>query len=174
MVVTDLYTKWPEGAATGDTTSPKIIEILLGMCARWGYPEEVISDNRAQFVSGQFEDFLAKHDIKHCRTAYYNPTANSNVERFNQVLKKGLTMNLQVGKSITAALTTILFMYRNTRHPFTGKTPAEMMLGWSPRTALDQFRVCRTKNRNSRNGDSASSKFAVRRHRSVQHIQPGD
>ena len=83
-------------------------------------------------------------------------------------------MDMQVGESITSALTTILFVYRNTPHALTGKTPAEMMLGWAPRTALDQFRVRETKTRNVRHSGRDSSKFSAPRPRSVQHIQPGD
>lgn len=60
---------------------------------------------------------------------------DSSAERAVQVVKSGLRKN-STG-DINLQLARILFRYRNTPHATTGITPAELLIGRTPRTHLD-------------------------------------
>lgn len=46
------------------TTSAKTIEVLHRICASYGVPEVVVSDNGPQFTSSEFKQFLRGNGIK--------------------------------------------------------------------------------------------------------------
>ena len=129
LVVQDLHSKWPEVATTMRVTTEAIIRLLEDLFARWGIPKVLLSDNGTQFKSVEFEDFLSRHGIAHRVTSLYNPQCNGGVERFNQVLKQGLTCLLKEGNPFKEALRTILQNYRATPHALTKLSPAELMIG---------------------------------------------
>lgn len=56
----------------------------------FGNPNQIVSDNRPQFVSYEFVNFLPNRGISHCRTAVYTPQQNSEVECFNRTVKKAV------------------------------------------------------------------------------------
>ena len=45
LIVVDAYSKWLEVTPMGSMTSLKTIEVLRSLFARYGIPEEVVSDN---------------------------------------------------------------------------------------------------------------------------------
>ena len=58
MVCIDLYSHFPEVKLCGDVTSKIVIEFLKSLFVRYGLVNEIISDNGAQFVSREFEQFV--------------------------------------------------------------------------------------------------------------------
>jgi transposase InsO family protein len=72
--------------------SSAVIEFVTSLFDRFGLVEEIITDNGVQFVSSEFEDFLAAHSIKHSRSALYSPQTNADVERLNRVIKEGVKL----------------------------------------------------------------------------------
>ncbi len=136
IVAIDMYSKWPEVAACGSPTSSKVIEFLTSMFDRFGLVEEVVTDNGVQFVSKEFEDFLAAHWIKHSKSAQYSPQANAAVERLNRVIKEGIKAALAEGKPFMTGLRQVLAAYRMNKHATTGASPASPMLAFSVRTPL--------------------------------------
>ena len=137
LVLTDLHSKWPEVKPVSQITSTAVITFLSELFARWGIPEEIITDNGRQFVSQEFEKFLSGLSIKHCRTALYHPQSNGAVERFNRVLKEGFRCAKVSGQPLESALRSILANYRSTPHSTTGVSPAQLMIGRPLRTPLD-------------------------------------
>ncbi|KAL7861715.1 hypothetical protein SRHO_G00131560 [Serrasalmus rhombeus] len=87
VTLIDYYSKWPEVAFASEVTSATVITFLSVVFSREGNPREVVSDNGPQFISSEFESFLAMRDIKHCRSSVYFPQANGEIERFNRVFK---------------------------------------------------------------------------------------
>ena len=136
LVATCFYSKWPEAYLTGEVTSTIIIRWLKHMFARFGLPEEIVTDNGPQFTSYQFIQFLKNSDIKHTRTVPYNPSANGMVERLNRSLKESVQAITISGEKWEEAVLIALHTYRTTQHRATEKTPAEMMLGRPLRTLL--------------------------------------
>ncbi len=86
----DYTCKYPECLLMLDIHSLKLIDWLEDLFARYGNPDQLVSDNGPQFVSAEFTNFLKSHGIEHVHTAVYNPSENSLVEVFNHVLKYGV------------------------------------------------------------------------------------
>ncbi len=58
LIVVDAHSKWPEVAVMHSTTAEKTVVKLGEMFSRFGYPEQLISDNEPQFTSHEFAVFL--------------------------------------------------------------------------------------------------------------------
>ena len=58
------------------------------MFSRFGFPEEIVSDDGKQFISAEFETFLKSCGIRHIRASPYYARSNGKVERFHRYLKK--------------------------------------------------------------------------------------
>ena len=69
------------------TTATRTIEELRTIFACWGLPEQIITDNRPQFTSEEFQRFVLSNGIKHSKTAPYHPKSNGAAERFVQTFK---------------------------------------------------------------------------------------
>ena len=50
----DYYSSFPEVMITRDISSANIVRVLKDIFARFGLPEEIVSDNGPQFVSKEF------------------------------------------------------------------------------------------------------------------------
>lgn len=97
----------------------------------------MVSDNRPQFISEEFEIFCFKNGINHIKTPPYHAKSKGAAERTVQILKQALLkLELENNKEpIQHQLDNILFAYRNTPQT-TGKIPAEVFLCRKPRTRL--------------------------------------
>lgn len=81
LVVMDYYSRWLEILSLTRTTSEAVMSKLLSIFARFGIPEELLTDNGPQFSSQQFKDFMSKYDIQHTTSSPYYPQANGLAER---------------------------------------------------------------------------------------------
>lgn len=138
LLVVDAYSKWLEVFLMGSTTAEKTIDRLRTLFARYGLPEEIVSDNGVQFTSGEFADFLSRNRIKHVLTPPYHAQSNGAIERCVQTTKLAIQKQVldQPGTGLQHKLDNFLYHYRSTPHSTTLKTPAEVFLGWMPRTHL--------------------------------------
>ena len=105
------------------TTSPAVIQKLKSVFARWGIPEEVVSDNGTQFKSA----FTAKYGFRHTTSNPHHHQANGAAESGLQISKRNLK---QEDPSLA------LMAYRATPTPATEKTPSELIMGRQIRTTL--------------------------------------
>ena len=80
LIVMDAHSKWPEVMVMDSTTSSKTITVLREMFARYGLPRQIVSDNRPQFTSNEFKEFLASNGVKHITTSPYCPSSNGAAE----------------------------------------------------------------------------------------------
>ena len=55
LIVVDAHSKWLEVIPVRSTTSSSTIEVLRDLFARFGIPEQIVTDNGAQFVSEEFQ-----------------------------------------------------------------------------------------------------------------------
>ena len=83
LVVVDYYSHFFEVVIMQSTTSLKMIEALTPIFVHYGYPFTLKSDNAAQFVSEEFEEFLSKNGIEHRKSPPLWPQANGEVEQQN-------------------------------------------------------------------------------------------
>ena len=135
LLLVDAHSKWLEVIPMKTTTSQKTIDALRDIFARFGLPELLVSDNGPQFVSKEFQEWLARHGIQHIRSSPYHPQSNGAAERCVQTFKNALKA-MKGETDMKAKLATFLFKYRNTPHTTTGLTPSELFLGRQVRTRL--------------------------------------
>ena len=80
MIVVDAYSKWPEVITMKITTPIVKIIALIQIFATHGLPEKIVSENRPQFTSQEFKDFLKVNGIQQVLSAPYHPATNGEVE----------------------------------------------------------------------------------------------
>ncbi|XP_049271184.1 uncharacterized protein K02A2.6-like [Rhipicephalus sanguineus] len=135
--VVDYFSKWPEIAFCREASSRTVLDFLLSIFAREGYPVELVSDHGPQFTSQEFESFLQDRGIRHSFSAVYHPQANGQVERFNRVLKSYIQLAILEQRPIKNTVTEYLGIYRATPHSTTGLSPAVLLHSRHMRTSLD-------------------------------------
>lgn len=137
MVVVDAYSKWLEVVPMTTTKAPKTLKVLREIFARYGLPEQLVSDNGPQFTSTEFEMCMKANGIKHLKTAPYYPASNGEAERFIQTFKHSLKASQKDGGSLSVKLSRFLLVYRNMASSTTGVIPAELFLRRPLQTRLD-------------------------------------
>ena len=76
LIIVDSYSKWPEVVPMKSTTASRTIEELRLVFARFGLPEQIITDNGPQFVAEEFQHFAKANGIRHTTVAPYHPRSN--------------------------------------------------------------------------------------------------
>ena len=61
LVVMDYYSRFIKILSLMEITSQAAIQKLKSVFARWGIPEELVSDNGTQFKSAMFDEFKAEY-----------------------------------------------------------------------------------------------------------------
>jgi len=140
MIIVDAHSKWLEVVPMTTTTTDKTLDVLRSMFARYGLPEQLVSDNGPQLTSNEFERCMKQNGIKHIKTSPYHPASNGEAERFVQTFKRSLKASQNDHASLSVKLARFLITYRNTPHTTTGVSPAELFLKRPLRTRLDLLR----------------------------------
>ena len=139
--VIDEFSKWPElFVLKGGVSTEDVVGALDGLFARYGYVDQVVSDNGPQFRSWRFENYMQEKGIRHHLITPYYPEGNSSIERFFRNLKKFVKVCTLQGQELRAELSQFLRMYRSTPSRGTGRTPASVILSYEPRTDFPQAR----------------------------------
>ena len=136
LVIVDYYSRFFEVARLTACTAEEIITHLREVCARWGYPAHMISDNGSQFRSQEFARFCKETGIRLRHSTPYFPRMNGEVERMNGLIKKVLRISYNQNSMWWDDLQRFLLMHRTTLHTVTGVEPARLMLGRLPRDKI--------------------------------------
>ncbi|UYV75014.1 hypothetical protein LAZ67_12002096, partial [Cordylochernes scorpioides] len=137
LTVIDYHSSYPEAMIIED--SKTIIQKLMEIFARHGYPHEVVTDNGLQFVSTSMERFFKECGIRHIKASPYYPKSNGKIERFHRFLKKQFNSSSEEGKDWKEDLSRILMSYRITPNRSTGKTPAFLLFSREIKTKLSSL-----------------------------------
>ena len=140
MVVVDAHSKWPEVIEMKTTTASSTIQELRTLFASYGLPEQLVSDNGPQFVSGDFACFLKRNGVKHIRCAPYHPSSNGAAERFVKTFKNAMKAGDTHGPPFHQRLMNFLLTYRSTPHATTNVAPCTLFLNRHVRTRFDLLR----------------------------------
>uniref|UniRef100_A0A1I8IKK8 Reverse transcriptase n=1 Tax=Macrostomum lignano TaxID=282301 RepID=A0A1I8IKK8_9PLAT len=182
LVCVDRYSRFPEVQLMQTTTAEALIPRLREMFARFGIPQELVTDNGPPFSSKEFGRFLASYGIKHRLITPYYPAANGMTERLNRSINKVVRAAIEERRDWRAALDEWLLAYRNTPHTATGRAPAELLMGRRPNDIIPAARPSqrvRINEQRLREAD-AGAKAAMKQHADAKRrprrhdVQVGD
>ncbi|XP_075741654.1 uncharacterized protein LOC142791735 [Rhipicephalus microplus] len=140
LTVLCVGTKFPEAVPLKELTSPCIVDALLSIFARVGFPAEIQSDNGSVFTSCLTTAFFERCGIKIIHSSIGHPQSNP-VERMHAVLKRVLrALCFEHDKDWEACIPAALFAIRSAPHETTGFSPAELVYG---RNLRSPFRLLR-------------------------------
>lgn len=109
------------------TTSAHVSLKLKAICARYGIPDVVVSNDGPQFTSTEFQDLARELDFEHVTSSPHSAQRNGHAERAVQTTKRILKQ-----KDPLIAL----MCYRSTPCSTTGASPAVLLMGRKIRTTL--------------------------------------
>ncbi|GFO29991.1 hypothetical protein PoB_005649600 [Plakobranchus ocellatus] len=87
LALVDYATRFAEAVSLRKIYTESVAEALVDIYSRLGVPEEVLSDQRTQFISDYMKEVCRLLGIKQKTTSPYHPMCNGLVERFNATLK---------------------------------------------------------------------------------------
>ncbi|XP_065224383.1 uncharacterized protein K02A2.6-like [Planococcus citri] len=139
FIIIDSKSKWLEVyiKKTAPTTQ-STITYLQDFTARFGSPDELVSDNASIFTAAEFKEFLQFHGIKHRLIAPGHPATNGQAERAVQIVKSKLkkaepTTDTQMLRNLVSS---ILRKYRITPLE-NGQTPSQLVFQKDINTRLN-------------------------------------
>ena len=172
LVVMDYYSRYLEVVHMTSTTTTQVIGKLKTMFARWGIPNELVSDNGPQFSAAEFEMFSQKYGFIHHTSSPHYAQSNGEAEHAVQLAKK-------IIKQEDPLLA--LMSYRATPVTATGYSPAQVMTGRNIQTRVPTLNLEIKPDKtvieqNDRLAKRNYSKYYNRRHgvRPLQELRPGD
>ncbi|KAG8173818.1 hypothetical protein JTE90_005156 [Oedothorax gibbosus] len=131
-----LSSKYPDAVPVEDITSVTVVDALLQIFSRMGFPKVLQLDQGSSFTSALSTTFLEKFGIKVVHSSVYHPQSNP-IERFHRTVKRVLkVLCLESGSDWEQAIYPALFALRTVTHESTGFTPAELVHGKNLRTPL--------------------------------------
>ncbi len=132
IAITDYYSKFFEVSKLTGLTAKATIRHIKPHFARYGIPEEVISDNGPQFDCKEFKDFAQQYGFTHTTSSPHYPKSNGHAERTVQSIKKILKKAWEDGSDPNLALLSL----RNTPIEGIGLSQVQMLMGRRTRTRL--------------------------------------
>ncbi|KAG8177020.1 hypothetical protein JTE90_029682 [Oedothorax gibbosus] len=131
-----LSSKYPDAVPVEDITSVTVVDALLQIFSRMGFPKVLQLDQGSSFTSALSTTFLEKFGIKVVHSSVYHPQSNP-IERFHRTVKIVLkVLCLESGSHWEQAIYPALFALRTVTHESTGFTPVELVHGKNLRTPL--------------------------------------
>lgn len=87
LLTVDYYSKWPEVEKLDNLSSANVITYMRKQFSRFGYVDELVTDNGPQFSSKEFRNFAEECGFKHTTTSPHFSQSNGQAERFVQTVK---------------------------------------------------------------------------------------
>ncbi|KAF8768490.1 Retrovirus-related Pol polyprotein like [Argiope bruennichi] len=129
-----MSSKYPDAIPIEDLTSITVINAMLNVFSRMGFPREIQCDWGTSFTSYLTTEFFDKFGIKVTHSSVRHPQTNP-VERFHKTIKRLLkVLCLESGKDWEKNLPATLLALRTVTHESTGFSPAELVHGKNLRT----------------------------------------
>uniref|UniRef100_A0AC34FNR6 Reverse transcriptase n=1 Tax=Panagrolaimus sp. ES5 TaxID=591445 RepID=A0AC34FNR6_9BILA len=142
LILVDAHSKFVFVERMQTITAAATIIKLDKIFGYFGFPQLMISDNGAQLVSAEFEDYLHQNGVRHIKAPAYHPESNGLAERMVQTFKTAMKKirSHDPAISMSAALRLFLRDYRNCPHSTTAVSPAMVVFGRLQVHPLDFFR----------------------------------
>lgn len=111
---------------------------LMEVFTRFGFPEQLITDNASYFTAKVFVDSCAALGIKHRKTTTYHAQSNP-TERVNRNVKHMLVAFAEEHRDWDAHISELGFALRTTVNRSTGYAPASLNLGRELLNPMDRI-----------------------------------
>lgn len=128
LVVVDHFTKWVELFPLRKVTARAVLDKLMEVFTRFGFPERLITDNASYFTARIFRETCSSLRIEHRPTSPYHPQSNL-TERFNRSVKTMLRAFAASQKDWADHLNELAFAIRTAESRSTGFSPAFLTFG---------------------------------------------
>jgi hypothetical protein len=136
----DNYSRWPEVEIVKTTSLDKLKPALDKSLDLLGIPESITHDNGPPYNSVGWRSYAKERGFETRACTPEHPEGNAIAERFMGVLVKTVHTAVAAGRDPKVEVGRRLLNYRNTPHPSTGKTPAELMFGRRLKTKVPSLR----------------------------------
>ena len=83
----DVASHYPEAIPLKQHTAEEVANALAQIFSRYGFPEEILSDQGTEFTSELMQHFVYQFDITQIRCSPYHAETNESCERFHRTLK---------------------------------------------------------------------------------------
>jgi len=120
VVAMDYFSKYIEIMEVHSQTTALVITKLKSIFARWGIPDNIVTDNGPCFASKEFTEFARFLNLIHTTTSPHHSQSNGQAESGVKIAK----MILRQSDPFLAMLT-----YRATPTNATGMSPAQLIMG---------------------------------------------
>ena len=148
IVAIDCYSRWPWAKAVPEATALVAAQFLVEIIHVTAVPRILQSDQGSHFVNHMIDRLCQQVGMSHLTSSPYRPQTNGKVERFNRTLLDTLGKEMARQKrDWDGYLSHALFAYRTKPHRTTGKSPYEVLYGFTPRLPFGpegRSRVLRT------------------------------
>ena len=128
LLTVDYYSKWPEVEKLDGLETKFVIAYLKKQFSRFGYVDEVVTDNGPQFSSVEFKRFAEDYNFVHSTISPHYSQSNGQTERFVQTVKNLLKKSKDPYKA--------LLDYRNTPLEGVMLSPAQLHIGRRLKSSL--------------------------------------
>lgn len=132
LITVDYYSNFWEIDRLYDTKSSTVVKKLKAHFARYGLPDQLVSDGGPQFVSDVFHKFVTDWDIEHLTSSPYNSKGNGKAESAVKTAKRLLRKAKDSGSDQYMAL----LDYRNTPTQGVGSSPVQRLMNRRTKTLL--------------------------------------
>jgi transposase InsO family protein len=124
LVISDYFSKYTEAYPMKDQTAETIANIVVKeWFVKKGPPEELHTDQGANFESNLMKEICRLYDIDKTRTTPYHPQGDGQVERFNRSLMQIVTNLVSKDRDWDESLGFAFSGYNATIHETTSFTP---------------------------------------------------
>ena len=135
--VLDMATHYPEAIALPGHTAQQVAQALSTVFSRFGFAEELLSDQGSDLMSDLLQIFLHDFKITQLKASAYHPQCNGSCERFHRTLKSMIRAHTQeFPDAWDESLPWLLFAYREIPVETIGFSPFELMFGRNVRGPL--------------------------------------
>ena len=132
LISINYYSDFFEIDRMHSTTTAAVIAKLKPHFARWGIPEEIVTDNGPQFVSDDFSKFASSWEFRHTTCSPYNSKSNGKAESGVKIAKKLMKKAKKAGNDVYQAL----LDWRNTPTLDMDCSPAQRLMSRRTRSLL--------------------------------------
>ena len=135
-----LYTKYPEAIPLKRVDNVTVLEAMMEIFSRHGFPREILTDQGSVFMSRMTQHMCKTFEVHKVKTSPYHPQSDGALERWHACLKGMFKRTETDLKNWDRQLKYMLFAYRDTPHCVTGYSPFTLMFGRDVRGPLDLLR----------------------------------